>query len=215
MTSDRQTFLEEENASAKRNLMSVGGCVDTPVDVDTTGNTDGKRPWFGNGQTVLMRTSTQDEFVKCWRESIIRNSLASRGHYLPPDLADDPLFQKGLVTTSLMGQTTVCMGKGTALGKRDTTLPHRQTFTRKIIPVTDKRLDQENMTRLNLPQTTWIDWSIEGWIHSQRRNRLDQKIVEKLVHTHTNLVLRESLDDELRDLLPWDIEFVIDPIICM
>ncbi len=32
-------------------------------------------------------------------------------------------------------------------------------------------------------------WSIEGWIHSQRRNRLDQKLVEKLVRTHTNLVL--------------------------
>ena len=53
-------------------------------------------------------------------------------------------------------------------------------------------------------------WSVEGWIHSQRRNRLDQKLAEKLVRTHTNLVLRESLDDVLRDLLPWDIEFVID-----
>ncbi len=49
-------------------------------------------------------------------------------------------------------------------------------------------------------------WSIEGWIHSQRRNRLDQKLVEKLVRTHTNLVLRESLDDTLRHLLPWDID---------
>ena len=37
-----------------------------------------------------------------------------------------------------------------------------------------------------------------------------QKLVEKLVRTHTNLVLRESLDDALRHLLPWDIEFVID-----
>ena len=53
-------------------------------------------------------------------------------------------------------------------------------------------------------------WSIEGWIHSQRRNRLDQKLVEKLVRVHTNLVLRESLDDTLHDLLPWDIELVID-----
>jgi hypothetical protein len=53
-------------------------------------------------------------------------------------------------------------------------------------------------------------WSIEGWIHSQRRNRIEQKLVEKLVRTHTNLVLRESLDDVLRDLLPWDIEIVID-----
>ena len=40
------------------------------------------------------------------------------------------------------------MGKGTALGKRDTTLPHRHTFTMKIIPDTDKRLDEEGMVRL-------------------------------------------------------------------
>jgi hypothetical protein len=89
------------------------------------------------------------------REGIIRNGL-------PPDLVDDPLFLKTLVTTSRMGQTVVCMGKGTALGKRDTTLSHRQTFTRKIIPVTDKSPDQENMTRVNLPQTTWIETFLEG-----------------------------------------------------
>ena len=47
----------------------------------------------------------------------------------------------------------------------------------------------------------------------KRRNRLDQKLVEsveKLVRTHTNLVLRENLDDTLRNLFPWDIGFVID-----
>ncbi len=81
MPSDRQTLLAETNASAKRNLMSVGGCTDTPVDVDTAGNTDRKRPCLGNGQTVLMRTSTQAEFVECWSEAIIRNGLASRGYY--------------------------------------------------------------------------------------------------------------------------------------
>ena len=90
---------------------------------------------------LLMRTPTQAEFVECWSEAIIRNGL-------PPALVDDPLFRKTLVTTSRMGQTAVCMGKGTALGKRDTTLPHRHTFTRKIIPATKKRLDEENMTRL-------------------------------------------------------------------
>ena len=72
------------------------------------------------------------------REAIIRNGL-------PPALVDDPLFRKTLVTTSRMGQTSVCMVKGTTLGKRDTTLTHRQTFTRKIIPATDKRLDEENI----------------------------------------------------------------------
>ena len=52
-------------------------------------------------------------------------------------------------------------------------------------------------------------WSIEGWIHSKRRNRLHQTLVEKLVRAHTNLVLRESLDDSLHHL-PWDIELIID-----
>ena len=77
MTSDKKTLLAEANTSAKRNLMSVGGCADTPVDVDTAGNADGKRPCLGNGQTVLMRTPTQAEFVECWSETIIRNGLAS------------------------------------------------------------------------------------------------------------------------------------------
>jgi hypothetical protein len=30
MTSDKNTLLQEEDASAKRKLMSVGGCADTP-----------------------------------------------------------------------------------------------------------------------------------------------------------------------------------------
>jgi hypothetical protein len=47
-------------------------------------------------------------------------------------------------------------------------------------------------------------WSIEGWIYSKRRNRIHQTLVEKLVRAHTNLVLRESLDDVLHHLLPWD-----------
>jgi hypothetical protein len=42
------------------------------------------------------------------------------------------------------------MGKGTVFGKRDTTLSHRHTvtFSRKIIPVTVKRPDEEGMSRL-------------------------------------------------------------------
>ena len=81
MVSDKNTLIQEEAASSKRNLISVGGCADTPVDVDTSGNADGKLPCLGNGQTVLMRTPTQTEFVECWSEVIIRNGLASRGDY--------------------------------------------------------------------------------------------------------------------------------------
>jgi hypothetical protein len=120
MTSDQNTLFQEATTSAKRNLISVGGCTDTPLDLTTGGNTDGKRPCLGNGQTVLMRTPTQDEFVECWSEVIIRNGL-------PPALVDDPL-----------------------------TLPHRQTFTRKITPAA-KRLDEENMTRVKSKMQKVVD----------------------------------------------------------
>ncbi len=40
-----------------------------------------------------------------------------------------------------MGQSAVCMDKGTLLEKRDTTFPHHDTFSTKIIPETDKTLD--------------------------------------------------------------------------
>ena len=100
--------------------MSVGGHDDTPVDLVAAGNVDVKHPCLGNGQTVLMRTPTQTEFVECWSETLIRNGI-------PPTVVDDPLFRKALVITSRIGQTVVCMGKGTALGKKDTTLTHRHT----------------------------------------------------------------------------------------
>jgi hypothetical protein len=34
MVSNKKTLLAEANASAKRNLISVGGCAETPVHVD-------------------------------------------------------------------------------------------------------------------------------------------------------------------------------------
>jgi hypothetical protein len=40
------------------------------------------------------------------------------------------------------------VGKGITLEKRDTKLTHHHTFSRKIIPATDKRLDEEGMSRL-------------------------------------------------------------------
>jgi hypothetical protein len=33
-------------------------------------------------------------------------------------------------------------------------------------------------------------WSIEVWMHSKRRNRLTEELVERLLRAHTNLVLR-------------------------
>jgi hypothetical protein len=111
MTSDKNTFLQEEDSSTKHKLMSVGDCGDTLSDL-VEGNDDGKHPCLGNGQTVLMRTPTQ----------LSLKNVGAR----PSALVDDPHFRKVLVTTSRMDQTVVCMGKGTTLGKRDTTFPYHE-----------------------------------------------------------------------------------------
>jgi hypothetical protein len=140
MQCDKKSFLEAVDALQKLNLMAVGGYTDNVVDLCGEDNTDVKRQYLGKGHTILMKQPNQTEFEECWSEVIIKNGLS-------PSLVDDPLFRKALVTTDRMGQSVVCVGKGTALGKRDTTLPHRHTFSRKIIPA-DKRLDEEGMSRL-------------------------------------------------------------------
>lgn len=53
-------------------------------------------------------------------------------------------------------------------------------------------------------------WSIEGWIHSKKRNRLGQTNVERLVRTHTNLILEAVLEDWRPHVLPWEIEVIIE-----
>ncbi len=55
--------------------------------------------------------------------------------------------------------------------------------------------------------------SIEGWIHSNRRNRLGQKLVARLVRTHTNLKLEQRLEMYESGLFPWDIEMTVEEVV--
>jgi hypothetical protein len=54
------------------------------------------------------------------------------------------------------------------------------------------------------------NWSMEGWIHSKRRNRLGQDIVERLVRTHTNLHLEYRLEFYETGMFPWNIEMTVE-----
>jgi hypothetical protein len=56
-------------------------------------------------------------------------------------------------------------------------------------------------------------WSIEDSIHSKRRNRLGQEIVDRLVDTHVNLNLEQGLELYESGMIPWDIEMTAeDPL---
>jgi hypothetical protein len=52
--------------------------------------------------------------------------------------------------------------------------------------------------------------SIQGWIHSKRRNRLGQDLVECLVCTHTNLQLEYRLELYEAGMIPWDLEMTVE-----
>jgi hypothetical protein len=56
-------------------------------------------------------------------------------------------------------------------------------------------------------------WSIKGWIHSDRRNRIGQKFAERLVRTHTNLKLEQGLEMYETGLFPWDIEMTVEEFV--
>ena len=53
-------------------------------------------------------------------------------------------------------------------------------------------------------------WSVEGWIHSKKRNRMGQTTVDRLVRTHTNLLLESKLQDGTCAVLPWDLDMIIE-----
>jgi hypothetical protein len=68
-----------------------------------------------------------------------KRQFLGKGHTIPTKQPSQAEFE---------GQSVVNMIKETARGKRDTTLPHHHTFSSKIIPVTDKRVDEKGMSRL-------------------------------------------------------------------
>ena len=53
-------------------------------------------------------------------------------------------------------------------------------------------------------------WSIEGWIHSNKRNRLGQKNVDRLVRAHTNLLLDQRLESFEATSLPCEKDMIIN-----
>jgi hypothetical protein len=53
-------------------------------------------------------------------------------------------------------------------------------------------------------------WSIEDSIHTKRRNRLGQELVERLVHTHTNLKFEQCLELYETGMFPWDLEMTVE-----
>lgn len=54
-------------------------------------------------------------------------------------------------------------------------------------------------------------WSIEGWIHSKKRNRLGQHTVDRLVRCHTNLLIEHRFESETaHTVMEWEEDMEIE-----
>ncbi len=58
--------------------------------------------------------------------------------------------------------------------------------------------------------TRQLPQAVTGWIHSKKRNRLGQALVERLVRTHTNMILEENMLDWRATVFPWEDDMIID-----
>ena len=114
----------------------------------------------------------------------LRTALVARSH----GLNDDEAFSKHSRTLAPWEWAKTFLYK----------FPHVQWAAKRILSLRCSASECEH------------SWSIEGWLHSKKRNRLGQKNVERLLRVHTNLSLESTLDEWTATALPWDAEMIID-----
>ena len=83
----------------------------------------------------LMKRPTVEEFINAWSE-------AALGKGLTFDFFSDPLVRKAILVTAQCADSIITFAGSSA---KDTLLPKRSTWTQKILPQTDARLQQEAM----------------------------------------------------------------------
>ena len=83
----------------------------------------------------LMKRPTVEEFINTWSEAVIGKGLTF-------DFFRDPLVHKVILVTVQCADSIITFAGSSA---QDTLLPKRSTWTQKILPQTDARLQQDAM----------------------------------------------------------------------
>jgi hypothetical protein len=166
----------------KRKLGEVGGDENHPLVLDGAGGGAGTA---GGQQRIGGPRVTREEMNEAWSEAAIKNGLSLK-------IFSDPLFRLAVCKTAQCGEQAVTQDRE---GKKGTTLPRRSTFSEKIIPATDARLDAENMRRMkSLIEKQGSTLSSDGW-----QNTADKPIVNVLLGVDGLLTLRLAVDTSGQD----------------
>ena len=167
----------------KRRLAEAGGNDNNPIDCDA--RADGGASSARHHAAPVFKRTTNEEMEQAWSEAFIANGL-------PMKIFDDPHFRKAVMKTASCGEQSITLGKG---GKRDTTMPHRTTYSKRILPATDARLDAENMARMR-PKYKKVGATLmsDGWVSTSGR-----PIINIILGVDGLLTLRVAVDTSGKD----------------
>jgi hypothetical protein len=171
----------------KRKLNEVGGDEHNPLVLgDGPGDGRAAEGVGARGQQRIDRPRvTLDEMDEAWGEALIGNGLSLK-------LVDNKLFRKAVRMTAQCGQQAVTQTKG---GGSDTTLPHRTTFSQRIIPAIDAKLDADNMLRMkSMIEKQGVTATSDGWLNTAAR-----PIINALISVNGLLTLRLATDTSGED----------------
>ena len=172
----RQIKDEERKAAEKRNVEG-GAASSSGKERDPIVIGGGADPT----QSSLVPVVTPVQVHEAWGKTI-----AACG--LPVHIVDDPFFRDAVRLTAMCGMRMICMGPDRTLS--DTTLPHRTTYSTKIIPDLDKRTDAAVMNKMEgVLQQLGGALISDGWESTTGR-----PIVNMVLAANGHSVLRAAID---------------------
>jgi len=108
----------------------------------------------------LIKKPSHEDFVAAWSEAVLGKGLTF-------DFFSDPLVRKAILVTAQCADSIITSSSTNA---KDTVLPRRTTWTAKILPATDDRLQQEAMRVLTpLYKEIGACFMGDGWQSTSNR----------------------------------------------
>jgi hypothetical protein len=121
-----------------------------------SGQKRGREDDSADGGSAVYGKITRQKVDEQWTRSLIKNGL-------PIHVVDDEEFRKAVAMTAMCGGQYVD-------GSGKTRLPHRTTFTNKLIPAMDKKLEAGVKERIEpLMKKTGATLLSDGWTSTSNR----------------------------------------------
>ena len=176
-TTKQQNEQQAASASLKRSMTERERDSEVlEIDTDITALGASKK----TNRTVtdlLIKKPSHEDFVAAWSEAVFGKGLTF-------DFFSDPLVRKAILVTAQCADSIIT---SSSTHGKDTILPRRTTWTAKILPTTDDRLQQEAMQVLTpLYKEIGACFMGDGWQSTSNRPILNILAASDAVHKRSS-----------------------------